>query len=884
MQRFRAGSLPLLLAALAAGCGDSAAGPVDGGGPDAAPSCTEDPTRAGCPTCAEDPSLAWCATCETDPSLHGCTLEEPVFPGLEGEVEILRDGTGIAHVFAASDADAMYGSGYAQALDRLFQMDLTRRLALGRQAEVLGEGRADRDETIRVMGIADWARASAVRLRGEHAELYALVTAWTAGVNARIDEVLSGTAPLPYGFGADALDYEPEHWSVVDAMAVGRLLLFENANLIEYELLATIVRDYLPEIHDNFGLFEPLEHVWTLPPEDRPTALALDRRPPLPPRTARHLPADTDARMRAFAARLAPFRPSGSNNWAIAGRHTENGRPLIASDPHQGLESPSIFWVHQVNSADAGGTINAVGFNFVGTPGIQLGHNARVAWTATTTYPDTMDIYEVRATRTLVTVAGRGIPIDRHEEVIAVRDGAPRTILIDRVPGLGVLLPDDLAPLPVAGPGRRLLFRWTGFKPTNDFEVFWRFDTARDTDDFDAAAGEFEIGAFNWVAADAAGIVYRSGMLVPDRGDPAVHPPAFAVMDGDDPLAQWTGMFLPPEKLMRSRGGTRGWIATANNDPFGFTSDGEVVGDPWYYGVFFDPGARAARLESEITRLVARGAVTVDEMRALQTDTHSVEADHLIPLIEGAWSRVGTDPDLAPYQDRPELALLVELLGAWDRRMVRDSPEAVVFDGLAYLAAAHTLGDDFDFIFDPVMDASGITMIKWALIALEGRFPRSADLLQEGRDVILMAALSDTAAWLTERFGGVDPDLFGYRWGDLHGTRFSSDCCALLDGGWVSTDGGDDTVNVSGARFFSATGIRDRLESGGGPIYRTIYSFDADGTPRAVTSFPRGVSGEPSSAWWDNTLDDWIEGRYRPLLFHRADVEAEETERTVLTP
>ncbi|MCC7538653.1 MAG: penicillin acylase family protein [Deltaproteobacteria bacterium] len=909
MRWLHALGLAIGLVVVLGGCGDDDGdggpdGAVDSGGPDSTPppppdsgtdggpddagtqTCEENPLGEDCPTCEDDPDQPWCLTCEEDPSLPDCDFAEPTFAGLSAPVELVRDATGVPHVYGQTDADAMFGSGYAQARDRLFQMELRRRQAMGRQAELFGESKANEDELIRRMGLYGLARWTIETMRTEDPELLTLLVAWTAGVNRRIEEVRSGAVPLPYGFGPDELDFMPETWSVVDAAAVGKLLLFGNANLIEFELLATVLREYVPDLYANYNLFVPLEERYTMPPEERPTTGRSAARSSVPSaRPRRELPPDALERIRDFARRMQPFRPGASNNWAVDGRHTDNGRPLVASDPHQPLRSPSLFWVHHVNSADAAGAIDVIGFNFVGTPAIQLGHNRRVAWAATTTYPDTQDFLDVRVEGGVAMVGGRGIPILAHEETIQIAGADPRTITIERVPGFGVLMAEDFAPVPLVRPGHRILYTWTGFRPTHELQAFFGFDTAESLADYEAAVDVCELCMFNWLAADATGITYRSSMLVPIRaGELTFDRLPYTMLDGDDPGALWSGEFLPGNQLMRSRGGTRGWLATANNDPFGFTEDGEVVGDPWYYGVFFDPGTRAARIEDELARLTERGDVSVADMQALQTDTHSILGDHAIALLEEVWARVPTDPALAEFRGREDLERLVTLITEeWDRRMVRDSSGAVAFEAFVFLLASRAVADDFALIFEPAIQASPITFIKWALLALEGRYENAEALLQEGRELIVVQALADAADWLTERFGGVDPAVFPYSWGMIHGTRFSNDYGGRLDGGWVPTDGGDGTVNVSEASFFDERGVVDRLESGEGPIYRTVYSFAADGTPEGFTNFPRGISGEPDSPLWDHTLEDWIEGRYRPLAFRREVVEAEANDRVTLS-
>lgn len=828
-------------------------------------------------------------------ALSGCSTEEiapvcapdsagcqAVFPGLTAEVRILRDAMGVVHIYGSADADVFFGSGYAQAADRLFQMDLMRRRALGRSAEVLGPDAASDDELIRTVNLPRLGRENADLLRAERPETYALIVAWTAGVNQRIDEVRAGRAPLPYGFGPAELDYMPEPWTPEDAIAIGKLILFGNANAIEYEILASILRDYFPSIAAT-PLYAPLLPAFIVPPEERPVAgmqpLSFHGGPQGP---AKPLPPDAAERLAAFSQRVAHIRPGGSNNFAIDGRHTETGTPIIAGDPHQPLRSPSLMWVHHMNSVDGGGTIDAAGFSFVGVPGVQLGHNQHVAWTATTNYPDTMDLWGVVVDGGVAHLGGQDVPVSVRTESIAVRGEPDRTIEVVDVPGRGVLLPDGLAPLPVVPLGQRLLLGWPGFDPTHDVDAFFGMSSAEDLDAFEAGVDRMEIGNFNFVSASADGISYRSSAKLPDRGPPDDARAPYAVLDGADPASQWSGAFVPIDQMPHSRGGQRGWIASANNDPFGFTSDGKLAGDAFYFGVFFDPGTRAARIEGEIERLIGEGKVTVAGAEAIQTDTYSLLADQLVPLLEQIYATVDTDDTLIDYRQRPDLAQLVADISAWDRRMDRASPPALAYHAFMHFLTRRAMGDDFGLVFDPIANESPIYMLKFAILALTGAYTGSDALLQEGKPLLVMQALDETAAFLTSRFGSTAAGA--YTWADFHETHFGSLWGEALDGGAVPTNGADGTVNVSAASFFQGGAAAEKLLSGAGPIYRFVATFDGDGIPRAEINYPRGNSGDPASPHWDDTLDDWVEGRYRPLLFRTDEVLADSTEEILLEP
>src|SRR5690606_910414 len=241
-------------------------------------------------------------------------------------------------------------------------------------AEVLGEGSVFGDRLVRIVGVAASGRAATEQIRAEAPDDYALLVAWTAGVNAYVEEVLSGAAPLPLGFSE--LGYLPERWAVEDGLSVGKLVLFGNANQIEFELLATIIRDYFPDLWQRIPLLMPLTDAFVLPPEERPAMVTSGSVPTH--RSARSLPPDAAMRFEAWAAAMAPVRPGARTTWALDGRHTESGMPLIAGDPHQPLRSPSLMWAHHLTSEMG---LDVVGFAFVGSPAVQLGHNRHLVWT-----------------------------------------------------------------------------------------------------------------------------------------------------------------------------------------------------------------------------------------------------------------------------------------------------------------------------------------------------------------------------------------------------------------------------------------------------------------------------------------------------------------------
>jgi len=783
-------------------------------------------------------------------------------------ISIRRDEMGIVHIYAATDENAYYGAGYMQAYDRLFQMDLMRRRALGRRAEVLGNSAVSDDILMRHINISALGQQNVEVITEEYPEYKSLLEAWVEGVNVRIDEVLLGEADLPYGFGIDELDYLPEYWTVEDALAVGKLILCGNANQIEYDILATVLQKYFPEVAD-LPLFMPLRDTYILP--DAPTTFNTLPEANTSYCSFKSLPADAEERFKRFSENMALHFSGASNNWAIDGQHTFNGRPLLANDPHQPLNSPSLMWGHHMNSADQGGNLDVIGFGFVGVPSVQLGHNRHLAWAATTNFPDMMDLWDVEVSAEQVKIGDEWIPAETRTETVRVRGEEDRIFDVMTVPGYGVVLPDDVAPIPLVFFNHRILLNWTGFGPTHEAVGFHGFDVSESLDDFEYYVDLMEIAAFNFVGATTDGISYRSSPLVPDRGTPSDDQPHYRMLDGGDPGTIWTGNYLQSFQLPRSRGGDRGWIVTANNDPFGFTSDGLLDGDPYYYGVYFDPGTRASRIESELTQMINAGPVTIEQMQTLQDDTYTLMADDLIPLLESAYAALYTDEALAEYRYRDEFDGLVEQMTLWDRHMERDSSAAVVFNAFCFFATREAVGDDFGILFETVLSYQPVYMIKFAIQVLTDRISNATEYLPDGKDLTLLRALDKTVEYLNAQFGGVDPT--GYIWGEIHGTRFDH---VWADGegvGWVATDGAEGTVNVSSSSFFRYGVPLARLDSTSGAIHRMVTSFDEDGMPVSQVNYPPGNGGDSFSPYFENTLDDWVENQHRQLLFDDEDIQ-----------
>ena len=312
--------------------------------------------------------------------------------GLERPVEVRFDAFGIPHISARSDGDAWMAVGYLQGRDRLWQMELYRRAASGRLAELLGENLVAIDQRFLTLGLRraaelEWARAAP--------DVRQAVERYTAGVNAAM--AADGRWKLPLEL--QLLRVQPSPWSPVDSLAIGKLFawrLGENhaAELLRYAL----AQELGPRAADLLGPEKGSE---------KGSGVFFDGT------DRKRLPISFPA-MPAGLAWLSDDHHAASNSWVISGARTASGRPLLANDPHLTIEMPSVWWeVHvSADAGAAGSALNVTGVTIPGIPFVLIGHNDRIGWGVTNSGADVQDFLR-RASRSGAPAIS-GVARERH--------------------------------------------------------------------------------------------------------------------------------------------------------------------------------------------------------------------------------------------------------------------------------------------------------------------------------------------------------------------------------------------------------------------------------------------------------------------------------------
>lgn len=478
-------------------------------------------------------------------------------PGLEGPVEVLYDDRGVPHIYATTTHDVLLAQGYLVSRDRFAQMELMRRSAVGRLAEIAGPS-AIADDTV-----ARWAGHGRM---GE--EIYASLPeddvarraaeAFVEGVNLYIDAV-NRREEDPAVEGAEILNVVLSspwfgHWSPSDVFALARYqsasLSFYPRSDVERSLrLAAVLAAFPADADDararaRSGLYEdlftqaPARPVFTREgfPDEAATALV----PTLEPR------ADTrfTPQLRALRGAL-PFLDRleasseqvfgdsvtrGSNVWAVAGEHTASGHPILADDPHLALISPAVWWYVHLDTARMGGedALEVEGTAFPGLPGVIVGFNRRVAWGVAATGDDVTDAYQEDlagecdaqgdVASGTVRHLGAEHPVAAREEAIRVA-GADDVIV--RLPYPSHRPESQFVPgsCVATGEGRAtaISIRYTGWGPSNELAAFFGLMRARDAQEGLAALEHFEVGSQNFVVIDQDEVVWSTRARLPVR-------------------------------------------------------------------------------------------------------------------------------------------------------------------------------------------------------------------------------------------------------------------------------------------------------------------------------------------------------------------------------
>ncbi len=744
--------------------------------------------------------------------------------GLAQTVTIRRDARSIPYIEAANDADLYFAQGFVTASDRLWQMDLLRRVSRGELAEIFGKQALEEDKRWRRYGFSKVAEESLATL---DPQLKKALEDYARGVNAYIATLDKETLPAEFKI----LQYSPAPWKPTDTICLGKILADGLSSTWRLDLIRATIqklpKDKLADLTNN------------VTPDD---VILFGKDGRQPKKTGQN----TNYELRitnvdlAFADRDALIRQNSlsrvglyaedlaaSNNWVISGKRTADGKPILANDPHLQPAAPGIWYLSHLSTPD----MRVSGVTFPGVPGVVLGHNENIAWGATNVGPDVQDLYRetFNDKGEYQTPAGWEKIVVRREE-IKVRTNPlnpateTQTLNVEETRN-GTIITDEL--------GQKFALKWTARDPRNqEFEAFFSLNRAKNWKDFQNALKTYGGPSQNFVYADVQGnIGWIAAGKIPIRrtGDGGL-PYDGATADGD-----WIG-YIPFEALPQLYNPKEGFIVTANQ---------RIVGSDYrYFGIMSRDAANPWRARRIYDLLKNNTKVTMDDVRDAQHDVYSkVYAELAGEIVRNEAASPET----------------LAVLKSFDGKMTADSKAGLIVNEIRNCVAGKISSDQ-----------------KVPLIAVRERLlywiikDKTARWLPAGfadYNELLKTCDKESRANLAEpkRFGG---DEANWRWGNQFVANFQHPLAIVpLVGGQFA------------ARFTNVNGSGLTPNVGSYVSMRHIASpGNWDATRHVI---PLGQSGNPNSPHWKDQFEAWRTGT--PAIFPFTKAAVEQNAKEVLT-
>lgn len=562
--------------------------------------------------------------------------------GLNENVTVRRDARSIPYIEAKNEVDLYFAQGYITASDRLWQMDMFRRVASGRTAELFGKITLEEDKRWRRFGFREIVDKTYQSYSPEYRKI---LDDYARGVNAYIGTLDKTTLPVEF----QILQYQPEEWKPQDSLIIGAILADGLSTTWHFDLLKAKFAQLPKETYEKLFLektpFDVLVVGKDSASQKSKKTSAQNKKLKVDDELFKLAKLDAEAR-KSSLERIGFYEEfnAASNNWVISGKRTADGKAILANDPHLPLTVPGIWYLSNFTSPKG----KVLGVTFPGVPGIVLGHNEFIAWGATNLGPDVQDLYaETFNEKGEYQTANGWKPATKRIEQIKVRKNLlkPETETTDLEvleTENGVVIVDQNA--------KKYALKWTALDPKNEtFQAFYNLNQAKNWNDFKNALSTYGGATQNFVYADVNGnIGFHNAGAIPIRSSKGSDRP----FDGAKAEGKWLRK-IPFAELPNSYNPPQGFIVTANQ---------RLAGDSYKYFLgndWADP-YRARRIYELLEKNKKQ---TVDDSEAIQRDVFSISFDNFAKQI---------------VKSEAASAETLELLKNWDGKMSADSGAALM--------------------------------------------------------------------------------------------------------------------------------------------------------------------------------------------------------------
>ena len=771
-------------------------------------------------------------------------------PELRESVNIEWDDYGVPHIFARNEHDLYMALGYVHAQDRLWQMTLAQLFIEGRFAEFLGEDVIELDKYSRTIGF--WRLAATLQDSLDMREIR-ILDAYSKGVNRFITDN-ANRLPIEYALtGIKPMEWTPQH-----TIALSRLLGWE----LNVSWWSKFTMGHLEDLLPDAALLE------LFPQWDATAPRNLD---PIQTRNliSTVLPLlQTELDYRRLTSREGSH--VGSNAWVADGSRTESGYPLLAGDPHLGLDMPGKWYEVHLNLNG----VNVSGATIAGAPLIVMGQNDHLAWSFTSLMGDDTDFF-----REIVNPLDRGQYLADSingeavfksfrtvREIIRTKEGGE--ILHEvRLTQNGPII-NDIYNKPNLLSNQLISMRWAGYEHSNEIRGLTEMAWAQNFQEFQQGLHYMGTPGLNIMYGDQAGNI----AMFTVANLPVRRTPSLLFRRGWEVSERWTS-FIPRHQLPRVINPPGGYIANANNP---------VVSDnyPYYLTSFWEPDSRIRR----ITEVLDENRLHSAELyRSLQNDVFSPQAKDITTLILPVLER----------SESPAIQIALPYLQNWNYEFTTNATAASVYE-LFFLNFT-------ELMFSPFIGAdaySNFIKLENFPIRVTTQAVKNPSVwlrTYEGdttyRDSLITLSMERSIAFLEARFG---PEPSEWRWENLHTITLApplfreaaADPSApsalrmivrnILSKGPFPVGGHSMTVNNTQYNW------EDPFSQVLGASIRRIV--DLSDLSRSESIIPTGQSGNPLSAHFGDQTDLWLSGKYRIFEHNNVLTEKVPTRTMILRP
>ena len=745
-------------------------------------------------------------------------FDEIELPGIKDEVNLQIDSLLIPHIYAKNDEDLYYVQGYMHAFHRLWQMEFQIMSTSGRLSEIFGERALSIDRVSRRKGLL-YAAKNTLEISKKDLETLKYIQAYTNGINDYILSCDIQNLPIEYKL----LNYKPEKWTILKSFLLmeqmSDMLSRRNQDIEDTYLLEILGKeeyDFLfPEIHQEVDPIIPRNTNFEFTPKK-----LTRKRDTIYPKIS------IDETLKK------PDPYNGSNNFAISGKRTKNGNPILGSQPDLSLNLPSIWYAVHLNSP----TVNTMGVSLPGAPGVIIGFNDSIAWGETNATRDVVDFYKIKFKdnkRKEYLFDGKWLKTEKIIEKFKVKNSNPfydtiifthhGPITYDR----NFLGNNDKV---------NLAMRWIAHDASIEYKTFFKLNRAKNISDIKEALSYFDGPAQNFAYATTEGDI---GMTIAGKFPIKWKEQGKFLLDGSNRDHEWSG-YIPFEHALTMINPKRNYVSSANQHP----SDKSY---PYYTYSHSYEYYRGRRLNERLETILN---ATIEDAKSIQNDNFNYTAYEILPILLEKIDTINFDDNKKSYFDK---------LKKWDYFSNTKSIEASIFETWHYFLRKK-IWDEFDTIkFDYRRPSNYNTFY------LMKNFPEL-----KYYDIVSTEKTENLSDIINLSFELMKDSIDNWKKSNSNDLAWKNYKNTTIRHLLRINDFSVSNVNIGGNG-----NILNAASKYHGPSWRMIVELDPKGT-KAWGIYPGGQSGNPGNINYSLMIKDWAVGKYHKLLFNNISEKIED--------